>query len=286
MPPALLPTPNQLPQQTQPSIQLQSQHQQQPQPPQQPQQPQQQHQQHQQQHSQQQMVNKVQGYPQHNTATTLILRKVPQDLNRVEHIRQHFSQFGQIVDIKCFYENKTDTALVQFATNQQAFAAFKCPQSILNNRFIRIFWLSNYMKQKEHIPTQVTVDEPMNKKPVKDRLTFSASAELDASDLQSDINRNKENKLVRDGSSIGEMRDAKLSRTILNEPGAAEVTSTGEGDAEPSGPKNLSNNFNNLAIKQTGNNLAAQEVKKIDIAAAKAIQDENQKVILIRLGNF
>lgn len=83
-----------------------------------------------------------------NTNTSLVLRKVPAELNRPEIIRQHFIKFGQLLDVQCMYDGHQDATFIRFATNQQAFAAFKSPESILNNRFIRIHWLYHYQKMQ------------------------------------------------------------------------------------------------------------------------------------------
>ena len=87
--------------------------------------------------------------PNINTNTTLIVKKVPIDLNRVDKMQQHFSKFGQLVEIQCQYEQMPDAALIKFATNPQAFAAYKCPQPVFNNRFIRLYWLNSYQKQQQ-----------------------------------------------------------------------------------------------------------------------------------------
>jgi len=82
--------------------------------------------------------------------TILILRKIPSNLNTVDKMRQHFTKFGNIVDIQCHYDNLNDAALVQFSSNTEAFAAYKSPQPVFNNRFIRLYWLSSYLKQQQN----------------------------------------------------------------------------------------------------------------------------------------
>ena len=105
-----------------------------------------------------QMQNQLQPQPpppqqqqHHNTNmnTTLIVKKIPIDLNRLDKMQQHFSKFGQLVEIQCQYEQMPDTALIKFATNPQAFAAYKCPQPVFNNRFIRLYWFNSFQKQQQ-----------------------------------------------------------------------------------------------------------------------------------------
>ena len=197
--------------------------------------------------------------------TTLILRKVPNDLNRPENMRQHFSKFGQLLDIQCHYENQNDAVLVKFATNQQAFAAFRSPQPVFNNRFIRIYWLSNYQKHQQFQQESGAAaghDEPQLKRHLKERLAYGNQAEQQS---QHDLAKNKENNQVAtfaEPSGVKEAVNASIGTSEVNPEGVE-------------APPGLSNNFNSLTLKQNVDKSKAYE----SIAAAKAINDENQKVI-------
>lgn len=81
--------------------------------------------------------------------SSLVVRKIPIELNRVDRLSQHFSKFGPIVDIQCGFENNSDAALVVFGNNQAAQAAYKCPQPMFNNRFIRLYWLVHHLKPRQ-----------------------------------------------------------------------------------------------------------------------------------------
>ena len=197
--------------------------------------------------------------------TTLILRKVPNDLNRPENMRQHFSKFGQLLDIQCHYEKQSDAVLVKFATNQQAFAAFRSPQPVFNNRFIRIYWLSNYQKHQQFQQESggaAAHDEPQLKRHLKERLAYGSQAEQQS---QQDLAKNKENNQV---TSFAESSGLKEAAPL--DVGSSQLNPEG-GEAPPG----LSNNFNSLTLKQNVDKSKAYE----SIAAAKAINDENQKVI-------
>lgn len=78
--------------------------------------------------------------------SSLVVRRIPVEMNRVENLSQHFAQFGPVVDIQCAFESNSDAALVVFGNNQAAQAAFKCPQPVFNNRFIRLYWLPHHLK--------------------------------------------------------------------------------------------------------------------------------------------
>uniref|UniRef100_A0A1I8BIS4 C3H1-type domain-containing protein n=1 Tax=Meloidogyne hapla TaxID=6305 RepID=A0A1I8BIS4_MELHA len=88
------------------------------------------------------------------TSRSLLVKKIPQDLNKIAQLDQHFSRFGQITNIQVQYEGlilkrffshylsigRPDTALVTFKTRRDAMSAYKSVEPILNNRFIKIFW--------------------------------------------------------------------------------------------------------------------------------------------------
>lgn len=238
------------------------------------------------------------GGGNNNQSTTIILRRVPIDLNRVDKMRQHFIKFGQIVDIKCQYENNSDATLIQFATNQQAFAAYKCPQSVFNNRFIRICWLSNHQKQQQHQQHQhslqpqvnqtvLNTDEPQVKRSIKDRLCFNNNFDEPTDKDVHSLNeiKNKENKLIKNPSVVMNPNTGSLAKTVYNnnetgEDQSAEMNKTSKESATTAAPnsQNLSNNFSSLNINKS----IDPNGKKINYEnAAKAIQDENQKKVLM-----
>jgi hypothetical protein len=214
-----------------------------------------------------------------NPTCSLILRKVPNNLNKVDILQQHFQQFGQIVQIKPHIDDLQDAALVQFTANNMAFSAYKSPQSVLNNRFIRLYWYSAYLKHKQTAPTpphpppppsttnyqqkQTPNDEPLNKKrsDVKDRLDFN-------------------------------------NKTTSDQTNSTESTTTTITDKNGSQNVNLSSNFDSMKIEQQQqqqinkegtNSLASinaqlESNKKANYesyATAKEIQEENLKKTLL-----
>ncbi|KAF7633957.1 hypothetical protein Mgra_00006696 [Meloidogyne graminicola] len=78
-----------------------------------------------------------------STLKSLLVKKIPQELNKIAQLDQHFSRFGQITNIQVQYEGRPDSALVTFKTRREAMAAYKSVEPILNNRFIKIFWQSD-----------------------------------------------------------------------------------------------------------------------------------------------
>ena len=132
-------------------------------------------------------------------------------------------------------------------------------------------------------------DEPSLKRHVKDRISTDQNL---ASVNQHDSLRNKENKHLKThhqprniGSSIAD----SIKREMTNPEGNTESDSANEASKVNEGPEKsenqsgngqvLSNNFNSMSLKQ------AQQVDKSkyheSMAAAKAINDENQKKVLL-----
>lgn len=254
-----------------------------------------------------------------NENTILIVRKIPDQLNNPEKMRQHFSKFGQLIDIKCQFEQRKDAALVQFATNQQAFAAYKSPQSVLNNRFIRLYWYNSYLKQQsggaglaqqqqqQQQHQQQSQDEPALKKPARERLSYNNSSSskpepsIHASDLVHPSLINKEN--TNSASNLAEQSvssivqttvTGSLVKTVFNTAAddtraatketPSEATASTTQAAAPAAKLNLANNFNLLTIKNEENNKKKAMLVKLEVQkkARELIEKQvkDQKLLL------
>lgn len=71
---------------------------------------------------------------------TLELKKIPRDLNNIAKLNEHFQRFGTITNIQVCAFGDPEAALVQFSHHTEAKAAHSCPDAVLGNRFIRVFW--------------------------------------------------------------------------------------------------------------------------------------------------
>lgn len=123
---------------------------------------------------------------------TLEVRRIPSHLNKISKLDEHFSQFGQVVNmqvssvsiscleitknLKCDfafqtrYDNDPEAALVTFANRQQAVAAYKSTAPILNNRFIKIFWHDKEAAAEAAASNNMTGPPASGKPSIKDRL--------------------------------------------------------------------------------------------------------------------
>lgn len=71
---------------------------------------------------------------------SLELKKVPQGLNNITHLNNHFSKFGMIVNIQVCYDGDPEAAIVTFSSHAEANVAYRSTEAVLNNRFIKVFW--------------------------------------------------------------------------------------------------------------------------------------------------
>nr|XP_014343928.1 PREDICTED: RNA-binding protein 27 isoform X3 [Latimeria chalumnae] len=82
------------------------------------------------------------GFPKKNqyTNTKLEVRKIPQELNTITKLNEHFSKFGTIVNIQVAFGGDPEGALIQYTANEEARRAISSAEAVLNNRFIRVLW--------------------------------------------------------------------------------------------------------------------------------------------------
>ncbi|KAI6232278.1 hypothetical protein M3Y95_00469400 [Aphelenchoides besseyi] len=77
---------------------------------------------------------------QPNKSTTIEVRRIPPEVNKLGIINSHFSQYGDITNIQISFDGSPDTALVTYAKLPDAQAAMKSTKPILDNRFIQVCW--------------------------------------------------------------------------------------------------------------------------------------------------
>lgn len=94
--------------------------------------------------------------PQEPT-NTLVLRKVPPDLNVLSKLNSHFDQFGKIVNLKVGFQNDPEAALVQFSTVDEAKAAHSSSSAVLGNRFIRVYFMRS-LKHQSVTPNAMSIN--------------------------------------------------------------------------------------------------------------------------------
>ncbi|CAA3022547.1 zinc finger CCCH domain-containing protein 41 isoform X2 [Olea europaea var. sylvestris] len=76
--------------------------------------------------------------PSHKALRTLFVKGIPLKDNRKEVLLSHFRKFGKVVDI--YIPLNSERAFVQFSKREEAEAAFKAPDAVMGNRFIKLWW--------------------------------------------------------------------------------------------------------------------------------------------------
>jgi hypothetical protein len=75
--------------------------------------------------------------------TRLFVNDVPRELNTIKSLSDHFSQFGEITNVRIsdkYNQNDQGRAVLQFRSQDEAAAAMASPSAVCGNRFIKVFW--------------------------------------------------------------------------------------------------------------------------------------------------
>lgn len=152
------------------------------------------------------------------TNTALVVRKIPKELNVEEKIREHFERFGRLVHVEVNFGGAPDAALVRFGAPNEANAAYRCPESVFNNRFIRLYWFNGAtggggLTSKRPIEAasgsamSPKSEEPSLKRHVRERLEFKGAAPVPAQTggavVKQEILISKENKINEEAVDAG-----------------------------------------------------------------------------------
>lgn len=118
--------------------------------------------------------------PQEPT-NTLILRRVPPELNVLSKLNGHFDQFGKIVNLKVGFQNDPEAALVQFSTIAEAKAAHSSSSAVLGNRFIRVYFMRT-PRYQSFSPNMMSISKICE----QEKSTDGTSAEVSSSNTLED----------------------------------------------------------------------------------------------------
>ncbi|CAF0923485.1 unnamed protein product [Adineta steineri] len=94
---------------------------------------------------------------------TLEIRKIPVESNTISKLNEHFSKFGTVTNVQIAFDGSPDSALIAYGTFQEAETAYKNPEPLFNNRFIKIFW---HNPNKIQNPISSSSDVSSTKKPI------------------------------------------------------------------------------------------------------------------------
>ncbi|KAF9972312.1 hypothetical protein BGZ73_004589 [Actinomortierella ambigua] len=69
----------------------------------------------------------------------LVVENIPQEFNTIDQVNQYFKKFGPLTNVQV--DQIARKALIQYATHEEAHAAYSSPEVIFNNRFVKVYWL-------------------------------------------------------------------------------------------------------------------------------------------------
>ncbi|UJR08466.1 hypothetical protein I4U23_012735 [Adineta vaga] len=96
----------------------------------------------------------------------LEIRKIPVESNTISKLNEHFSKFGTVTNVQIAFDGSPDSALIAYGSFQEAETAYKNPEPLFNNRFIKIFWHNPNKTQNPPNTTPAASDVPTTKKPI------------------------------------------------------------------------------------------------------------------------
>lgn len=140
------------------------------------------------------MSNRVHDQPER---CTLEVRRLPAHLNTIASLNDYFSKFGTIVNLQIKYENDPEAAVVQFASHAEAASAHRCPEAVLGNRFIKLFWHNKDQEKQDPAPEKAGQegtegdDRPVDRSHVENGMENKKQNEKDEADGDQDDDKNR-----------------------------------------------------------------------------------------------
>lgn len=83
-------------------------------------------------------LSSKQAGPEYAANKKLIVEKIPDDKFNSESLTEYFSQFGTLTNVTLNEQQRL--AELEFASHEEASAAWKSPAPIFDNRFVKVFW--------------------------------------------------------------------------------------------------------------------------------------------------
>ncbi|KAM4748219.1 RNA-binding protein 27-like [Rhinophrynus dorsalis] len=203
------------------------------------------------------------------TNTKLEVRKIPQDLNNITKLNEHFSKFGTIVNIQVAFQGDPEGALIQYLTNDEARRAISSTEAVLNNRFIRVLWHRENSEQQpaphHHAPHTAQTAQPPHPPPAQAHLQKVMSKPLTQSSYV--INKLPVKHRLGPGSS------SQSDTTYV----ASKQPNSGEDSQTPTAPINPSKMvYSSTSLKPA--NKPATGAKVVDVQDAQKKKQEALKL--------
>ncbi|CAO3579035.1 unnamed protein product [Absidia cylindrospora] len=93
-------------------------------------------------------------------STKIVVENVPQEQCNIDSVTEFFGKFGKLVNLSI--QADASRAFLQYASHQEAMAAYQSPAVIFNNRFVKVFWrkVNEEEERKEYLEQQRLASQP------------------------------------------------------------------------------------------------------------------------------
>ncbi|SAM07497.1 hypothetical protein [Absidia glauca] len=93
-------------------------------------------------------------------STKIVVEKIPEENCNIDSVTGFFGKFGKLVNLSV--QPDVSRAFLQYASHQEAMAAYQSPAVIFNNRFVKVFWqkVNEEEERKEFIEQQRLASQP------------------------------------------------------------------------------------------------------------------------------
>lgn len=224
--------------------------------------------------------------------TKLVVEKIPLENCTMDQVNDFFKKFGTIVNITL--QPNFQKALVEFSSNAEALAAYKCPDTVFNNRFVKVYWHQASNAGEDNKPTgqgapsssshrHVVISEEEQKQQQQQKIEEASAraAELAEKRRQLLAQQQERLKAVHD---LQKQKEMLLQKQIEQQKQLMEMLENKSLDAETRASimnslKQLSEQIQPL-LKSTTNQLAATasvSKSQLNMQAKKAIAEEKEK---------
>ncbi|KAI8089805.1 uncharacterized protein BX664DRAFT_141916 [Halteromyces radiatus] len=93
-------------------------------------------------------------------STRIVVENIPPEHCNIDAVTTFFGKFGKLVNLSV--QADASRAFLQYATHQEAMAAYQSPAVIFNNRFVKVFWkkMDEEEERKEYLEQQRLASQP------------------------------------------------------------------------------------------------------------------------------
>ena len=97
----------------------------------------------------------IPSYFENKPCNTLLVSEIPENINTIPMIYDHFRVYGIISAISC----EGTIAVISYEDETMAKCAFQSPKAFMNNRYIKVDFHPNPLESKSNLAQGVDLDK-------------------------------------------------------------------------------------------------------------------------------